>query len=230
MDECQRRGMGPRRGVAAGRPRRCSTRWAARTEEEPRPRPPFLPLGGSNRGEGTVAGRGRASPSPFCPLGGSSPGCRRRRNGRAPGPALGRLGVVEFDIRLFFSCGARLRLFFGCSSVVGRVFGCSSVVEGSSVRQIAASGMAHDGSGSIRRSAVSPCRLASAAKNAARRCETMRASFHGHPATRQAGRGRMAGRSSTWVKPRLSSIDPSLPAPGAVRLRLRGIIGGCRSR
>ena len=47
-------------------------------------------------------------------------------------------------------------------------------------------GRLHVGSGSMERSAVSPWSFAHAAKKATRRCETIRASLHGHPSTRHA--------------------------------------------
>ena len=49
-------------------------------------------------------------------------------------------------------------------------------------------GSSQPGSTRITRRAVSPCASARWAKNCARRCETMRGSWHGHPSTRQRDR------------------------------------------
>src|SRR5258705_1204976 len=71
------------------------------------------------------------------------------------------------------------------------------------------------GSGATTRSAVSPWLVAQDAKNAARRCETIRASLQGHPATRQArrpGRSVAGWRSSCWM-----SITLLTPFPGRSR-------------
>lgn len=104
------------------------------------------------------------------------------------------LQPVVFENWLAYS--VVLQLFFSCRySVVLQLFW----------RQPVTTGRRQAGSGAINRSAVSPCRSARAAKKAARRCETIRGSLQGHPATRHP---RWAGRLSVPTTSVCRSIGP----------------------
>ena len=88
----------------------------------------------------------------------------------------------------------RIRLFFDCSSVVGRDGIVRRVIDRDLRNRQAAGarniGIRQSASGATERFAVSPWSRAQAAKNAARRWETIRASLHGQPSTRHPRRPR----------------------------------------
>jgi len=108
---------------------------------------------------------------------------------------MGRIETTVASSRAVVSGGG----VFGCSSVVLQLSRAGSSLrrlDGRSLRRAAQAavdvivGIRQPVSGTTLRLAVSPCSRAHAAKKAARRWETIRASLHGHPSTRQPRRPR----------------------------------------
>jgi hypothetical protein len=113
----------------------------------------------------------------------------RHRTGRSSTRAASSV-VLQLCLRLFFNSWTGSTLERGSGSRL-------RVRQAAGERRV---GMRQPASGAMDRFAVSPCWRAWAAKKAARRVETIRASLHGHPSTRHPRRPRAPSEwKSCWL-------------------------------